>query len=95
MIINETDNRNRCVLVVADLGLDWRNDLLGVETVVAADSGSACGDVMDRKQKRDAKNARHRRNEERRFDRNVEAVAGYDDRIGSARRFEHDGNKRG
>jgi hypothetical protein len=43
VIINETDNRNRCVLVVADLGLDWRNDLLGVETVVAADSGSAIG----------------------------------------------------
>jgi hypothetical protein len=38
---------------------------------VAADSGSACGDVMDRKQKRDAKNARHRRNEERRFDRKI------------------------
>ena len=36
MIINETDNRNRCVLVVADLGLDWRNDLLGLETVVSS-----------------------------------------------------------
>jgi hypothetical protein len=33
---NETDNRNRCVLVVADLGLDWRNDLLGLETVVSS-----------------------------------------------------------
>ena len=33
---------------------------------VAADSGSAIGDVMDRKLKRDAKNARHRRNERRR-----------------------------
>ena len=38
---------------------------------VGAEYSFACGDVMDRKQKRDAKNARHRRNEERRFDRKI------------------------
>ena len=43
MIINESYPEWLCADVVADLGLDWRNDLLGLETVVAADSGSAIG----------------------------------------------------
>ena len=49
-----------------------RSFLLAFETV--AEHTSACRDVMDRKQKRDAKNARHRRNEERRFDRKIEKM---------------------
>ena len=43
MIINETNSQRISGGAFVDLGLDWRNDLLGVETVVAADSGSALG----------------------------------------------------
>lgn len=49
-----------------------RSFLLAFETV--AEHTSACRDVMNRKQKRDAKNARHRRNEDRRFDRKIDAI---------------------
>ena len=41
---------------------------------VGVEHTTACGDVMNRKQKRDAKNARHRRNEDRRFNRKIDKI---------------------